>query len=131
MGAGESLQRAYPGEVWLLAAKERRVVPQQTSRLKQVTDNTGFSGTQSTNDRRKYKRAVARLSRFTVRIMKSIIAVMLFASVGQAAVEPIAPSAFRGSSISLDGLVTSVTSKINPPNLVSVARSPSAPTTSK
>ncbi len=37
--------------------------------------------------------------------MKSIIAVMLFASVGQAAVEPIAPSAFSGSSsISFDGL---------------------------
>jgi hypothetical protein len=39
--------------------------------------------------------------------MKSIIAVMLFASVAQAAVQPIAPFAFSGSSsISFDGLAT-------------------------
>jgi len=39
--------------------------------------------------------------------MKSIIAVIPFASVGQAAVEPIAPPDFRGgSSISFDGLVS-------------------------
>jgi hypothetical protein len=37
--------------------------------------------------------------------MKSIIAVMLFASIGQAPVEPIAPSAFSDSS-SFDGLAT-------------------------
>lgn len=56
---------------------------------------------------RKYKLAIAGLTRFTARIMKSIIAVMLFASIGQAAVEPIAPSAFSdSSSISFDGLAT-------------------------
>lgn len=97
--------------------------------------------------------------------MKSIIAVMLFPSVGQAAREPIAPSAFRvSSSTSFDGLITGiqangfvagglsfgvivtgvsidgqvivdagpgVTSNVNPPNLVSVARPPSPSTTSK
>ena len=97
--------------------------------------------------------------------MKSIIAVMHFASVGQAVVEPIAPSVFGGSSsISFNGLVTGteanglvvgglsfgvivagvsadgrvivdagpgVTSNVNPRNLVSVAPSPSPPTTSK
>ena len=97
--------------------------------------------------------------------MKSIIAVMLFPSVGQAAREPIAPSAFRvSSSTPFDGLVTGsqansfvagapsfgvivtgasidgqvivdagpgVTSNVNPPNLASVARSTSPPTTSK
>jgi len=90
---------------------------------------------------------------------------MLFPSLGQASLEPIAPSAFRGgSSTAFDGLVTGipangfvagglffgvivtgvsidgqvivdaapgVTSNVNPPNLVSVARSPSPPTTSK
>ena len=90
---------------------------------------------------------------------------MLFASVAQAAVEPIVPFAFSGSSsISFDGLATGteandlvigglsfgvivagvsadgqvivdagpgVTSNVNPPNSVSVAPSPSPPTTSK
>ncbi len=47
----------------------------------------------------KYKLAIAGLTRFTVE--------MLFASVAQAAVEPIAPFAFSGSSsISFDGLAT-------------------------
>ncbi len=48
-------------------------------------------GLQSADYGRKYKLAIAGLARFTARIMKLIIAVMLFASVGQAAVEPIAP----------------------------------------
>ena len=65
-------------------------------------------GLQSADYRRKYKLAIAGLARFTARIMKSIIAVMLFAWVGEAAVEPIAPpSAFSGgSAISFDGPAT-------------------------
>jgi hypothetical protein len=74
--------------------------------------------------------------------MKPIIAVMLFASVGQAAVEPIAASAFRGGSFIVGGLSfgcnrgvsangqvivdagPGVTGNVNRPNLVSVANLP-------
>jgi hypothetical protein len=92
---------------------------------------------------RKYKLAIAGLARFTARIMKPIIAVMLFASVGHAAVEPIAPSAFRGGSSIVGGLSfgviaagvsangpvivdagPAVTGNVNPTNLVSVANLP-------